>query len=68
MSGADHYVIEYQANLGAVSVAIDRVVQPSIGPAVHTTAFDIPGASGGMLHVYGIVAGKAVNIGSRTLP
>jgi hypothetical protein len=65
---AGHYVIEYQASGIAKSVLVDRVPAPSTPGVMHAKDLMIPGASGGILHFYGIVNGQAVNIGSRVLP
>ena len=66
--GADHYNVQYLADSAAVPVVIARPPQPKSGATVHEVALVIPGARGGTVDVYAIIASKPHLIGSVHLP
>jgi len=68
VEGADHYVVEYMATGGTKPDVIMRAIAQMNYDIRHLTDVTVPGAAGGEITVYAIVAGKAVTVGSRTLP
>lgn len=68
MKGASHYVVQYLTASQATPILIGRVTQPTAPQSVHMTGAIIPGLRGGIVRVYGIVAGKPTQVGSHSLP